>query len=130
MNSAYCALKWHLFTNSSLSDAVPLFTFEMLDGGWSPMWKSWFLTCCTGLWSTQFPLPISGHSFHIGGMTHLLLLGAESFIVVVQGRWSSNSFLLYWHKCKEIIPLFIGFSLDTPFLYFDNHVTLQIEITE
>jgi len=111
-NSAYHALKWHLFSNSALSDAVPLFMFETLDGGWSPMWKSWFLTQCNSLWSAQFPLLVSGHSFHISGMTHLLLLSVEPFIVMVQGRWSSNS-LLYWCKCKEIIPLFISFSLNT-----------------
>src|SRR5882724_8533983 len=61
VNSAYCALRWHLSSNSGLSSAVPLFAFETLDGGWSPMWKSWFLTQCNGLWSTQSPLPISGH---------------------------------------------------------------------
>ena len=42
---------------------------------------------------------------------HLLLLGVDRFIVMAQGRWLSSAFLSYWHLCKEIIPLFIGFSL-------------------
>src|SRR5882724_965176 len=48
----------------------------------------------------------------ISGTTHLLLLGVDPFIVMVQGRWSSNSFLLYWRKSEEIVPLFISFSLN------------------
>ena len=30
-----------------------------------------------------------------------------------QGRWTSTAFLLYWRNVEEILPLFIGDSLDT-----------------
>ena len=30
-----------------------------------------------------------------------------------QGRWTSAAFLLYWRNVEEILPLFIGDSLDT-----------------
>ena len=50
------------------------------------------------------------HSFHIGGMTHLLLMGVDPFIVMVQGHWKSTAFLDYWCSCEEIIPTFISFS--------------------
>ena len=112
-NSAYRALEWHLTSSSLVPETVPLFAFEMLNGSWCPIHKTWFLAQCNSVWSSHFPSPISGHLFRIGGTTHLLLLGIDPFIVMVQGHWSSNAFLTYWHKCKEIIPLSIGFSLDS-----------------
>jgi len=52
-----------------------------------------------------------GHGFRIGGTTHLLLLGINPWIIMVQGRWSSQAFLGYWRQCEEILPLFMGFHL-------------------
>src|SRR5882724_1536959 len=81
-------------------------------------------------------MPITGHSFHIGGMLHLLLLGVNPFIVMVQGHWSSNSFLAYSPKSKEIIPLFISFSLDShPSILmtiscFKSHLLNKIDFTQ
>jgi len=37
-------------------------------------------------------LSVKGHGFHIGGTTHLLLLGVNPWIVMVQGHWSSKRF--------------------------------------
>ena len=111
--SELCVLKFHLFVNACLPKSLPLFIFETFNGGWSPMWKEWFLARCCQAWSLHFPSPIMGHSFHIGGTTHLLLLGVNPFIMMVQGQWSSNTFLAYWWNCKENTPLFIGFSLDS-----------------
>ena len=53
---------------------------------------------------------IKGHSFRIGGTMHLLLLGIDPWVVMIQDRWSSQSFLGYWHKCEETLLLFIGSS--------------------
>ena len=111
--SAHRTLLFHLLINARLLKNLPLFAFETLDSGWSPMRKAWFLTRCRHAWSSHFPSPVLGHSFRIGGTTHLLLLGVDPFIVMVQGRWSSNSFLAYWRNCEEIVPLFISFSLDS-----------------
>ncbi|KAJ6448633.1 hypothetical protein C8R45DRAFT_803271, partial [Mycena sanguinolenta] len=41
-------------------------------------------------------LTVNGHSACIGGATELLLRGVEPDVVARQGRWSSQSFLLYW----------------------------------
>ena len=54
-----------------------------------------------------------GHTFRIGGTTHLLLLGVEPMIVMVIGRWSSKAFLGYWRICNEILAMFVGFSMDS-----------------
>ena len=62
MNSAYTALVFHLFTNSHLAETAPFFAFETLDGGWSPMWRGWFLGQCNYVWCSQFLTPINGHS--------------------------------------------------------------------
>jgi len=54
------------------------------------------------VWVQEDLSSIKGHRFRIGGTTHLLLIGVDPWIVMVQGRWSSHSFLGYWRKCEEI----------------------------
>jgi len=103
----------HLTSNQSIHPNASLFAFEMSNGGWSHMRWDWFLARCNEIWSWEGLSLIKGHGFRIGGMTHLLLLGVDLWIVMVQGRWSLQSFLGYWHKCKEILPLSIGFSFQS-----------------
>ena len=43
---------------------------------------------------------------------HLLVLGIDPFIVMVQGRWKSNTFLEYWRHCEDILPNMIGLALN------------------
>jgi len=64
------------------------------------MHRNWFLAHCNEI--SAF------HSFHIGSTTHLLLLGVNPFIVMVQGRWTTNSFLDYWQNCREIAKKSLG----------------------
>ena len=104
------AFDHHLRSNSAVPGDTPLFTFETGVGTWSPMRRTWFLSCCAAIWDHVGLQSIKGHGFRIGGTTHLLLLGVDLWVVMVQGRWSSQSFLGYWHKCEEILPLFIGSS--------------------
>ena len=57
-----------------------------------------------------------GHSFHIGGTTHFLLLGINPFIC--DGTRTLDIEILsyslsHWPNCKAIVSLFIGFSLDS-----------------
>ena len=75
---------------------------------------SWFMDRCNEAWSKSSISRLTGHSFCIGGTTHLLLLGVNPFIVMVQGRWKSDDFLAYWQNCKQILPLFIGSTLRSP----------------
>ena len=77
------------------------------------MRRQWFIGHCNKVWATCGLSALSGHSFRIGGTTHLLLLGVDPFIVMAQGRWQSTAFLEYWRLCEEIIPTFIGFSLSS-----------------
>ena len=111
--SAIAALLAHFQTNSSIPSSAPVFAFETLDGSFSPMRRSWFLARCNDIWQRENPARLLGHAFRIGGTTHLLLLGVDPFIVMVQGRWSSTAFLSYWRLCEEIVPLFVGFSLES-----------------
>jgi len=89
------------------------FRFETKDGSHAPMCRSWLLACCNEALSSMNLNTLSGHSFRIGGTTHLLLLGVDPFIVMAQGHWKSSAFLDYWCLCEEIIPTFIGFSLSS-----------------
>ena len=88
-----------------------LFVFKDFDGVFIPMCKSLFLARCNKIWSSTSLSCLGGHSFCIGGTTHLLLIGVDPFIIMVQGRWKSTAFLEYWCNCEEIILTFIVFFL-------------------
>jgi len=107
------AFKHHMATNIDIPPNAPLFAFEMADKSWSPMKRNWFMDHCNEVWLEEGLSSAKGHGFHIGGTTHLLLLSMDPWIVMAQGQWSSQSFLGYWQKCKEILSLFIGFSFQS-----------------
>jgi len=77
------------------------------------MKHTWFLNRCNAIWEKDGLSSAKGHGFHIGGTMHLLLLGVDPWIVMVQGHWSSQSFLTYWHKCEDILCFFTGFSFQS-----------------
>ena len=106
-------LEHHLSSNSAIPAHAPLFAFETGPNLWSPMSHSWFMQWCNEIWVKDSLTSVKGHGFCISGTTHLLLLGIDPWVVMVQGHWSSNSFLSYWHKCEEILSLFIGFSFQS-----------------
>jgi len=110
-----CSAEWafqnHQEINSHLPATAHLFGFETSTGSFQPMRKHWFLDRCNEIWSNSGFSVLPGHSFRIGGTTHLLLLGVDPFIVMAQGRWKSTAFLEYWRLCEEIIPTFVSFSL-------------------
>ena len=111
--STLAALQFHLLMNTSIPAHAPLFAFKTINQPFIPMRRDWFMTHCNEIWSRNGFSMLNGHSFRIGGTTHLLLLGVDPFIVTVQGRWTSNAFLAYWCLCEKIIPLFIRFLLDS-----------------
>ena len=111
--SAERAFKNHLKINSRVPPSNHLFSFETNTGGFEPMHRQWFTDRCNEIWSAVNLPTLSGHSFRVGGTTHLLLLGVDPFIVMAQGRWRSTAFLEYWRLCEEIIPTFISFSLQS-----------------
>jgi len=75
------------------------------------MRQRWFLGGCNEVWELETLGSRKGHRFRIGGTTHLLLLGIDPWVIMVQGWWSSQAFLGYWRQCEEILPLFMGFHL-------------------
>jgi len=106
-------LEHHLMSNSTIPTHALLFAFETGTDLWSLMSQTWFLWHCNGVWEKHGLSSVQGHGFHIGGTTHLLLLGVDPWVVMFQRCWSSQSFLTYWCKCKEILTLFIGFSFQS-----------------
>ena len=112
-----CSVKWavrnHLEVNHNLPPTVALFAFENELGKHVPMTWSWFMDQCNEVWALSGKQSMTGHSFCIGGTMHLLLIGVDPFVIMVQGHWKSLAFLKYWRNCKEIIPTMIGLSLDT-----------------
>ncbi|KAK0452512.1 DNA breaking-rejoining enzyme [Armillaria borealis] len=105
------AIRNHLRVNDDLPQSAPLFAYRTQEG-WHALDKESFLSRCSQIWSFDGLDAAGGHSFRIGGTTHLLLLGVEPWVVMKQGRWSSKAFLLYWRKVEEILPLFIGDAMD------------------
>lgn len=97
------ALHNHLQKNKNPID-MPLFTFTK-DNSLHTLTKKIFLGRCNDIWSqSSFPV-LTGHSFRIGGTTHLLLSGVPPDVVKTTGRWSSDAFLKYWRAIEYIAPI-------------------------
>src|SRR5882724_13250989 len=79
-----CSAEWafqnHWKINSHLLDAAHLFGFETSTGSFQPMRKHWFLDRCNKVWTNSGLSVLPGHSFRIGGTTHLLLLGVDHLL--------------------------------------------------
>lgn len=87
----------------------PLFSFTM-DGVNHTLTKAQFLSHCNSVWeSHNFPRS-TGHSFRIGGTTHLLLCGIDPNVIKKVGRWSSDSYLRYWRNLDDILPSRVRFA--------------------
>ena len=114
--STLTAFANHRKQNFHTPGHAPLFAYAMPDGSWAPMKWSSFMDRCNEAWHSPFSMPMTGHSFRLGGTTHLLLLSVDPFIVMVQGRWKSNALLTYWRNCEQVLPLFIGTALQSPHL--------------
>ena len=104
-----------LTINASVPDHAPFFAYmdSSVPDGYSPLTRSDLMEQCNDIWVSAGLTALSGHSFRIGGTTHLLIHGVDPWIVMKQGCWSSNAFLLYWRNVEEILPLFIGDSMDS-----------------
>ncbi|KAJ7281130.1 DNA breaking-rejoining enzyme [Mycena rebaudengoi] len=109
---AVAALEHHLVVNAQVPPTAPLFAYTT-KSGWAHLTRSDFMMRCNAIWFSAGLGALNGHGFRIGGTTHLLLCGVDPWIVMKQGRWTSAAFLLYWRNVEEILPLFIGDSLDT-----------------
>jgi hypothetical protein len=109
---AVSAFEHHLFVNASVPSSAPLFAYATASG-WAHLTRTDFMETCNAIWFAAGLGALNGHGFRIGGTTHLLLHGVDPWVVMKQGRWSSAAFLLYWRNVEEILPLFIGDSLDT-----------------
>lgn len=93
----------HLLENVPIGDD-PLFVYNNASGR-KCLTKKVFLSRCNDIWALEGLPRISGHSFRIGGTTHLLESGVAPDVVKKTGRWSSDSFLRYWRGSDSIIPL-------------------------
>ena len=56
---------------------------------------------------------LDGNSLSIGGMMHHLMSSVDPWVVMIIGHWSSNNFLVYWHKVEEILPNFTSEAYDS-----------------
>lgn len=98
------AINNHLAVNSLPNQSL-LFSYHDNLGS-TVMLKRPFLTRCNEIWSAASPKAQAptGHSFRIGGTSHLLMCGIHPDIIKQTGRWSSDSFLRYWRNLDVVIP--------------------------
>lgn len=82
-----------------------LFGFKSPSGSWAYMLKKDFIVFVSSSWVDHSSARISGHCFRIGGAVALLLSGVPPEVVAATGGWTSLTFLLYWHRVEQIIPL-------------------------
>ena len=108
------AFENHLAVNCQVPLSAPLFAFYDANNpaSFSTLSRSDLMDRCNSIWKSAGLSCTSGHSFRIGGTTHLLIHGVDPWVIMKQGRWSSKAFLLYWRNIEDIIPLLIGDSLD------------------
>ena len=90
---------------------TPLFAFKTDSGSYAPMCRALFLNHCNDIWTAEHFDSLNGHAFWMGGMTHILLVGVDPLIIMVQGQWCSSAFLEYWWHCEKILPSMISISL-------------------
>ena len=103
------ALRVHIQFNH-LTESDRLFSYwDQLNKKNVILYKSEFLTRCNEIWSSYDIPRTSGHSFRIGGASHLLSVGIHPDIVRTIGRWSSDSFLRYWRNHSIIVPNHVRF---------------------
>ncbi|KIJ53918.1 hypothetical protein M422DRAFT_24925 [Sphaerobolus stellatus SS14] len=100
------AVKLHFLT-SQLPLSAPLFSYYV-EGKIIPLSKPTFIKRCNTIWTAKGLPRITGHSFRIGGTTELLLAGVPTDVVKALGRWSSDTFLVYWRSFSELAPLYVS----------------------
>ncbi|KAF8574640.1 hypothetical protein K439DRAFT_1649736 [Ramaria rubella] len=105
-----CNIVWGVTRHASpcIPPNTPLFAWCKATKGWEPMTKEWFMNRCNDIFREHNLQTMDGHSFRIRGMTWLLLLGMNPWIIKVIGRWSSPAFLVYWCKIERILTDFIS----------------------
>ena len=93
-------LKNHIQVNNIRID-IHLFSI-FTAGHYTFLSKSLFLRRCNEIWSSLSYPRTTGHCFRIGGTTELLIAGTPPDVVKATGRWSSESFLQYWHSLDAL----------------------------
>ncbi|KIK92729.1 hypothetical protein PAXRUDRAFT_791686 [Paxillus rubicundulus Ve08.2h10] len=91
------ALLLHEIINNTIPTYAPLSSYKM-PSGCEPLTKMLFTSCCNDVWvQNSFPSML-WHAFCIRGTTEVLLQAfPQQDIITVQGRWTSQAFLDYWH---------------------------------
>ncbi|KAJ7320715.1 hypothetical protein DFH08DRAFT_917303 [Mycena albidolilacea] len=102
------AIENHVAINAIPAD-LPLFAYrnENRDHIYLPRRK--FLLRCNKIWSKHGIPSTTGHSFRIGGTTHLLIAGVNPEVVRAMGRCKSDAFLVYWCCLDILAPLHAEF---------------------
>jgi hypothetical protein len=99
----YRAIERHLEINCNVPPDGHFFSYETATG-WEPPIKRTIMDRFSQIWRDAGLEVPTGHSFRIGGTTFLLERGTDIQIVQKLGRWSSDSFYLYWRNLQSIIP--------------------------
>src|ERR1700730_16960065 len=86
---------------------MPLASYRDSLGSLAPLTKHSFLKWCNTILTSLGYGCFSGHCFRISGTTELLVRGVNPNVVHIMGRWSSNSFLCYWHNVSDIAALHV-----------------------
>lgn len=97
-------LQHHLHVNS-LPPHAPLFAFsssQPANAAFTTLSKEILLSRCNAIWMRLGYPRVTGHSFRIGGTSHLLAAGIPPDVVKSMGRWVSDSFLRYWRNLDRI----------------------------
>ena len=86
---------------------LPLFSFINDKGSFTTLTKRDALARMNTVWGLSSPAKFTAHSFRIGGTTELLASGIDPIMVKKAGRWTSDSFELYWWNHAEYVTMHV-----------------------
>jgi hypothetical protein len=94
----------HLNVNSDVSPESPLFAYKGAKKTYV-LTKTAFLNHINHIFKKNGFDEVYGHGFRIGGTVALLLEGMEPESVAKTGGWKSMTFLRYWRRLEDVVPL-------------------------
>ncbi|KIY73464.1 DNA breaking-rejoining enzyme [Cylindrobasidium torrendii FP15055 ss-10] len=94
----------HLKINTLPSSHSPLFAYRDSNNTSKALTKPSFLSQTSAIYKASDLSHVHGHSYRIGGSSHLLFTGVSPEVVMKIGGWSSLCFLIYWRKLELIVP--------------------------
>src|SRR5882724_3215462 len=103
----------HLLSNNTIPTSTPLFAFETGNGFWALMRWAWFLALCNSIMGKGGSVINQRSQISHWWHNSPLVIGHGPMGCDGTGLLEFTGFLSYWHKCEEVLSLFLGFAFQS-----------------